>query len=137
MTETFENNMQVEVIEHHGEIKPRKSSHISIREIVKEICSKNPLALENDDVLYFEYLKKTKQISMKENKYEIFISIPKNKWGKLTKPESTSRVRRELHHDHKIKYSKETEEAREKHQKEFKGFYHHPSAEDKPISLIS
>ncbi len=137
MTETFENNRQVEVIEHHGEIKPRQNLRMSTREIIKQICLNNPVACKCDDVLYFEYLKKTKQISMKENKYEIFISIPKNKYGKLSKPGNILRTRRDLHGNKEIFYDDETERARAKYSKEFKERYSHQVPEEKPINMIS
>lgn len=136
MNETFVNcGREIEVIEHNGEIKPRKNKRMSTREIIKEICLKNPLACKCDDVLYFEYLKKTNQISMKKNQYEIFISIPKNKWGKLSKPGNILRIRRSLHENKEIFYDEKTEEARKKYQKEYESFYH--PTKERPINLIS
>ncbi len=127
-TEVLEKPETIETIEVKGN---SKINHINRTEnLILEICKKNPSAVKNDTVLYFEYLKLTGQIDMKMQGTEFLISIQKDKFPNLTKASAITRLRRDLHKNGKLVYDQETEQARENYEKGYHSHYTRDHSDD-------
>lgn len=122
-TGIFVESKQSEKIEKKGNNFANKQDNS--KRIVKTAIDGFPLASENDLNLCIEFWKISNQAKVSYSKGELIVRFDINslKEGKITMPETISRLRRQLYEEGEIDYTEKTKANRQKAEEDYKSYY--------------